>query len=535
MNYRRVLLVIPDGELSELIANWLYELPTLGEYIVIDRVRNEYEAKRHLTAQGGNPYHLIVTNIGIPANRDTPLNVKDQRGLELLKALQTQIPSILIAPSVDSSLFYAARELHRCVPIAEDPNNFHEHLVKYAKEYLYENGNTAPDERVRITFRLDAERSEYSIESLGGLPIQDRNNHIDLDSKLMEGLLESSRIARSITAHPDWEDHLRSIGKQLTQRLFFDTYKLGRTYWPIAGKRKIEICFDVARSVHPVILEALIEPDSYLKKSGNFWMLEAPIYRRLRNDTPTDRYPLFQGPRDRQPAINCLIIEAPTGGLAPQVRTSDGPLQLDDLPSAAREAQSLESYLRLKKKECGLGEILRIHSAGLDGESFRETVHKELTRADISWQLVHYAGHCYYDETLKKGFVFFPGDAFVEAVDLGIFSAWLSRSQFVYLSACQSSEEQVVFELANNHVPSAIGFRWELEDDAAAAYTSLFYEKLFEVHKSLEYAFLGARSGISANKKYAKQRIWAAPMLIMQMSGAGFEAPSHPRAGGVSV
>src|ERR1700756_3118709 len=140
MIYKHILLAIGDEELSKAIENWLYELPTLGEYIVIDPVRNEYEAKRRLMAQGGNPYHLIVIHISLSVNRSTPCNAKDQRGLELLKALRFEIPSILIAPSVDASLFYATHELHRCVPIAEGLN-LRDHLAKYAKEYLTERVN----------------------------------------------------------------------------------------------------------------------------------------------------------------------------------------------------------------------------------------------------------------------------------------------------------------------------------------------------------------------------------------------------------
>jgi len=537
MTYKRVLLAIADGELIEVIANWLYELPGLGEYIVIDRARNEYEARSHLMTQEGNPYNLIVMQINLAANHKTLRNAKDQRGLELLKALQFETPTILIAPSLDPHLFYAAHELHLCIPIAEDLA-LHDHLEKYARKYLFEDSDAVSQEGMRITFRLDADKSEYVIEGRGGFSFRD-THPIEIDTALMNELLQFSQTARTITAHPDWENHLRYIGNRLTQRLFVDTPNLQKSYWENARQKKIEICFDVARSIHPVILEALIEPRSFIthsKDSGNFWMLEAPIYRRLRNETPTERYPLFQGPRDRQSPINCLIIESPVGGLAPEVTNSSGkPVSLDELPSASREANSLETYLRDNKNKFCLGEILRIHPADLHGESFRQTVHKELTREHFSWHLVHYAGHCYYDESSKKGYVFFPGEAFVEAVDLTTFSAWLSRTQFVYLSACRSSEEQVVFELANNNVPAAVGFRWELEDDAAAAYTSLFYQQLFEVRRSLEYAFLDARHRMSTNEKYAKKRIWAAPMLIMQLNGSEYDIPGRKSTRGVNA
>src|SRR5207244_363451 len=101
---------------------------------------------------------------------------------------------------------------------------------------------------------------------------------------------------------------------------------------------------------HPVLFEALVDPDSMSRapEAGGktFWMLKAPIYRRLRQDAPTDRYPLFQG-RAKQDPINCLIIESQADGLVGGMKNEDGSaLTLQPLPNVPLEAQWLESFLK---------------------------------------------------------------------------------------------------------------------------------------------------------------------------------------------
>jgi hypothetical protein len=333
-------------------------------------------------------------------------------------------------------------------------------------------------------------------------------------------------MASGITEYPSWAINLEKIGETLVQKLFLDNLV---AYW--YGKvsaHKTEIVFDIARSVHPVIFEALVDPSTMERgpEAGGkaFWMLTAPIYRRLRNEAPTDRYPLFQG-LARQGPVNCLIIESQVDGLVPALKDGNGePLTLESLPNVPREARWLEDYLKENQQKFGLGQILRIspdrvgdREINRSGEStMKAWVRAELNRPDLDWHLVHYAGHCHYDEARAKGYVFFPGEAFVEELELRFFSASLSRTRFVYLSGCNSSEENFVFELANNHVPAVLGFRWKIEDGPAGQYTEAFYKQLFEVHRNLEYAFFKAR--LELRETCETKRNWAAPMLIMQLS-----------------
>ena len=71
-----------------------------------------------------------------------------------------------------------------------------------------------------------------------------------------------------------------------------------------------------------------------------------------------------------------------------------------------------------------------------------------------------------------------------------------------------------MFELARQKIPAIIGFRWDIIDDQAAEHARIFYKYLFK-EKSLEYAFLKTRTDMY--NRDDKHRIWAAPILIMQV------------------
>lgn len=130
-----------------------------------------------------------------------------------------------------------------------------------------------------------------------------------------------------------------------------------------------------------------------------------------------------------------------------------------------------------------------------------------------NWHMVHYAGHSYYHSEWKTGYFILPGNFAVPARE---FCSKLkySKTQFLFLCSCQSSREDIVFEVVKRAVPSVIGFRWDLPDKLAAAYATKFYEYLVKGQKTLDLAFLGAQKEMY--KEHANNPIWAAPMLVMQ-------------------
>jgi CHAT domain-containing protein len=132
-----------------------------------------------------------------------------------------------------------------------------------------------------------------------------------------------------------------------------------------------------------------------------------------------------------------------------------------------------------------------------------------------TWDIVHFAGHSYYDLNSKAGYVFVPGQTenAVEKLDIAHFSAWIRSSNLFYFSSCDSGAGPFMFELAQRQVPNMVGFRWEIEDDLAFEYTKAFYTNLFAA-RSLERAFLKSRRAMYDS--FPQSVIWAAPLLIKQ-------------------
>ena len=119
---------------------------------------------------------------------------------------------------------------------------------------------------------------------------------------------------------------------------------------------------------------------------------------------------------------------------------------------------------------------------------------QEVLKTD-HWDLVHYAGHSYYDEKEGGGYLFFPGD-FAEPLEIQMFNTHLENAQtrFVYLSGCQSSEAGFVFELAKLQIPGVLGFRWPINDNPALEFARKFYGELFKNGSPcVEKAFLETR------------------------------------------
>src|SRR5205807_10085533 len=130
---KRILLVITDQQLSDEIADWLeVALKDQPELVLTDAVKTEAEARKRLSAQR---YHLVIVEIGISADRDSPRNDKEKRGLELVRSLSSPTASIVLAPVVNGSLYDAIHGFYKCVAV-ELGAILSERLVRYTREAL---------------------------------------------------------------------------------------------------------------------------------------------------------------------------------------------------------------------------------------------------------------------------------------------------------------------------------------------------------------------------------------------------------------
>jgi hypothetical protein len=488
-----ILLVFDNVELLRAIET---ELGSGMEPRVNVRLAiNEMVAKNELSSES---YDLIITPLHIRENERAPL-AEDRRGLKLLQWMNAngrKIPGLLIVPAgveVQLSGGEWAANFFQILTNASWITS----VTQRVKEIIY----NIPVRRLEIEINL-TQRTHWQY-SFRGVGFYQAEGFLEVDERTVYNLVE---LSRGLASKKRWTTLLRSIGDQLMTHLVTGNMEfgmqLGEALVRAGGPRNARILFVVERNVHDMALEALPVPGS----RGRYWMLEAPFCRRL--GPAGSGKDLFSGQE-----MNCLIIDASVSGWVTELK-----VWLDELSSVSLECRDLADFLNeLKssgKLNIGKVELLRVDDTP---GSFATRVKQMLESR--SWDLVHYAGHSYYDEASERGYVFFPDpdNGSIEKIDSRRFSDWLRRANLVYFSSCDSGAGAFVFELADRRVSNIIGFRWSINDKYAREYAGEFYERLFE-RRSIETAFLAARRCMY--EAHEDDPIWAAPLLIEQVAVA---------------
>jgi hypothetical protein len=489
----KILTVFDNVELLTAIET---ELASGAEPKVSVRLAvNERHAKNELS---NTSYDVIITPLHIRENERAPLT-EDRRGLRLLQWMNSagkRVPAFLIVPAGGEIELSGDDWAPNFFQIATSAS-----WITVVTQRVKEIIRNVPIRRLEIEINL-TQRSQWQY-SLRGSGFYQSEGYLDIDKRTVSRLVEKSR---GLDSNERWMAHLRSIGVKLMAHLAAGNQdflaQLGEAIERAGGPRNARIRFVVEREVHDMALEALPVPGS----RGRYWMLEAPFCRRL---APAGSGKEFFGGQE----INCLIIDASVSG-----GVTEPKVWLDELSSASLECRDLADLLDELKStgRSNIGEIAFLRVKDTPG-SFSARV-KELLESR-TWELVHYAGHSYYDEVSGRGYVFFPDsdNGSIEKIDSKRFSDWLRRANLVYFSSCDSGAGAFVFELADRRVPNIIGFRWSINDKYAREYASEFYERLFE-RRSIEAAFLAARRRM--HEEHEEDPIWAAPLLIEQVAVA---------------
>lgn len=508
---KRILIVFGDIYEFENTCDILRDDLADYGFIGFNREKNAASALRRLESE---PHQLVIADLHIPRDPSQAVVEEAQSGIELLQTIQQlQIPALLVVPARTSDLQDAVDELHQC-RLVEKGSRYAEQLRKYCRMFLQKCPETGQETRSpdrmpieveekigTIDLKLDLDRNSFFYEITGAY--QDYGT-LEIRSDRIWDLIDRSCNIQEIT---NWEKELRQIGKTLFEEILKNNYKFSSSYHELSGRvgdrDKIRIRFGVEKKIHPVLLEALTEDED-----DTFLMLSSPVFRSL--SVPGEYHLTFNGPAQTRKPVNCLIIESDVSGMAPGIDPEFNFAKLDHI---ATEARWLHDFLNDNREAFNIDSVEWIRSAP-DGVSFVDHIRGVLERQ--RWELVHYAGHSYYSKNSGKGYLLFPTDTFPHPVGLKEFSKWLRDcgTQLVFLSSCHSSEEDFVFELAANKIPAIIGFRWDIDDDKALGCTRKFYSHLFQKGRTLEYAFLETRRDM--HREYPGNRIWAAPMLIMQ-------------------
>ena len=497
---------------------------------MVDHEHNLDKAKKRLRSR---KYDLLIVDLHAPKDSTVATSADDWDGFEFVKELHSSghsIPSIIVTSMTDDRLSYQLSKLPKCWALSLG-EHFNTLLVNmsvdairtYSKKGKLKSStkkkleNTTKREKkhklslvLEIYILDEPALPEFKIRGFTGNETVQRHGVLDIDRELIDDLkARCMQNMQEMSKH--WEDELKRIGKELFKELFRRNPDFSNQLYEclarIDPEKQFMIRFNVGKMAHPLALEALFD-----HKKDLFWMLMYPTSRQIA--ISGDYYELLIGRPDKDQRINCLIIEADVEGrisIASEIEGNAFELQYEfpKLANVKKESRFLEKLLVRND----IGTVVRIDKNG-QKQKFSEIIQETLT--EQQFQLVHFAGHTYYDKRNKKGYLILPGKDYPEILDVEEFGAWLrlSHTQFVFLSSCRSSEDDFVFELASKQIPAILGFRWDLNDARAYEYAKSFYTHLFLNKNPMEYAFLEARKEMY--KKHRKDRIWAAPMLVLQ-------------------
>lgn len=526
----RILLVFTDlGIKKELSQRLRSEIQDFTVY----QTTSTNEAKKYL---GEQAYDLAIVDLHVPIDDDTMEDADKTSGLDLVHWMRNssiETPTILVRPKplhTTPELDIEIGDLFRCTPVDKGQDLF-ENMEIMAKKFL--SGET-PEQReiLEIELRLRGKKTNsgenaYSIfltapgsqRLLGKGGFSTDGLDIDVLTALTEDIatLPERRDMK-------WKRRFRLVGQRLREMLKSDPgfYAGVKEALQKIGHPKdysyAHLRFVIPRELHAIALEAVIdlEKNNEEEDDSDLWMLEAPVYRMLygKEVKSIKVGPLFTD-KSIKP-ISCLLIDANVGDDKPIKTNEPDPrnpevcMYLSHLPMVSEECDWLKQKLKEQMQHLNIAEpVLLRREPGEQG--FLKRVEEQLKK---EWDLVHYAGHSYYNEDEKLACFFFQeDDDNVEKLTIKDFVKLLGSARFVFLSSCQSASEGFVFELAESGVPAIIGFRWPIEDESAVGFVQCFYEHLFE-SKSVEEAFFLARRHIHDEQK--ERKVWTSPVLIEQ-------------------
>jgi hypothetical protein len=532
---KRIRIAHPNVDMFELLAETLRGI-FQAEAIDVSHVRSAQEALELLKS---DPADLFVAYVHLAPDRHT--SPAQFAGVELVRNLRSaglRVPSILIAPSTTRDLSVDVQTLADATLVLEGHSfeaDFTAHVQAAFRRLAATQAPVAPKRRatklravdtparfvIDIRLRLDG-NCTYSAWSRGGSVPYQSNKRFSIDPKDLADLIERSR---QIGNADQWTQDYRAIGEKLRDSVMNSNLEVRDDINIIRGLMFRElpnaipsIRFIIETGIHSIALEAILD------QQNDYWMQRAPVWRQL--DLRVLQYPLFQDVETRDGAINCLIVEADAEG-----RASELDREFDPLPGVKQEADSLEDYLR-DRKRTSIGKIGRIRRDAATGEvrisvlgptrtvkewpraqSYRTALRELLTGAE-TWHIVHYAGHTYYDARNDCGYIVLPGNP-LEVVGTPEVATWLSRTRFVYMSSCRGSSQDFVFHFCKCNVPAVAGFRWDVDDARAREHSQLFYQELID-RRSLEDAFVETWKHMYG--KYRMDRVWTSTELVVQLA-----------------
>ena len=511
--------------------------------LTIDQASNEASALEKIGSRKDRGYDFLIANLDLAPNPELPVD-RAHRGLAIVKKVNDLRAKTRCLVLVTGEVLPEMADLFTSVSCALLPAGMEmfDNIIETIRSTL-----SKSRARPRLSLKLvqDPNSSNWNFwlggdasfglqEHRGAFPIQDR--HID----------SLSTRSKHILDRVDWLIQLGELGQDLYAH-FFDQEnsfsKLFRKALASAGGIDgVRFSFDIRQDYYSLAIEAIVPPE---KKSAGakkpippgklpFWMLKAPIYRTLSLQNPSctlgeePRPCLFNG--ENEP-INCLIIEADAAGEARLPGTRER-VSFNPLLCVPEECETLEATLLENAARWKIGKVRRIWPSR-SRRSFKERLFELL--ASGQWHVVHFCGHSYYragaNQRPGTGYLMLPGRP-IEAIDAREFAHYLGKTQFLFLSSCEGSQEAFAFEMARNRMPAVLGFRGGVDDRHVPLFVDTFYKRLFS-SRSIESAFVATRRKMW-KRPGVDNPLWASPILVLLHPDEAKQKPAAAAAAAAS-
>lgn len=530
-----ILLVHPDGDMRERLEDAIIdELTDLQP--VVTTARHEAGALAQIE---GRPFDVVVSHLALPRDSKAIKDEDNRRGLALAQQLSGQdhnpVVVLIAPPEAVADLISEINKLQRC-NLVVDRGDFIPELVAVISSPLGRAEPATPAGalvgyvKIKISQKRQISRIETWTTGSADPDYFEREfnfpaDYIDLMTEISNNLPSSHG--------ENWLRDYRTVGKMVRNIIKREPAIIGplqALITKVQGLKNIRIIFEIDRQAHALPFEALLrwwDTDA----SQDFVLLSTPVYRSITTTGSLEKVRArpnpFNGHRAKQEPFNCLVIDASLGGTVENLRNTDGQrLVLPEMSNGFEECRNIVKWLKkTKARQHAIDEIelITLRDLAAPANTAPEPAFwREMTRlmTEKHWHLVHFCGHSLFNEETGEAHIFVPtdpGNPFGgRAINILRFAKLLDRTDFVYLSSCQSSERGFVFDLASKQIPAILGFRWEVEDDKALEFATSFYHKLFEAPEpgSLESAFFVAQSRMHQN--YPTDRHWGSPMLVVQ-------------------
>ena len=499
---------------------------------------------------------LLIIEIALPASADAIAVPGGSGGEDLVTKLQGRPlpPACILVGCYDDRLIAKIGQMPRCKLLGAS-SDLLPNVVGLARRL----GADAPR-----TAEIDAERAWALLEVFlagpmtsffrlftgrGDVASEPILRSCELSSLQIELIIEKSRkLSRDFSnniADPacwqnysrEWQKHYASLGADVYRLISQDTFHelWGRARQAAEGSARIR--FTLGRHVYDGLWES-----AYNEKQESWLMLDGGITRRahLTNPTPLNLRPLdggdgvvnvlaifsdiapgskLVGPDDAvwQGLVNGLSLNA-------QERLGRRPKTQDLFPTLANLDDERDMLLKLDVENGQRLDVDHISSKDIGSTetllgNVREKIKKTLSPGrSCHYDVVHFAGHALFsEESDQRGYLMFGDAKMTEAVPIAVFADLLRQAgvQLAYLNCCKSSASRAAFDLANNRVPLAIGFAWDLETSKAIAFAEAFYRHLLESELKVCHAFHLARTELHSIHQEGDP-IWTAPVLVAQ-------------------